>query len=260
MVSSSSWSGRLEILIMINELRRRQEQRKLLEKRIGTLLTCMTVLTLIAIAFLLSGCASADTHGPIEDKNYNLKVTNNGPGLQVVYMPSQIDATRKTITDQETAGEATATTKGNASLTGEGPAQVATEGAGLFSVIEQWWKQYNETTEKVIKPDPEPVITPTGSEPEKSPDITTTRIRWKPVAENDGKLVVLLPSSYGNPGIQIFDVSERGRYVGGTNPDSGGPRATYRFSKPGGSYPDGLKLQVGTKVYIVPDSGKNYNK
>jgi len=69
---------------------------------------------------------------------------------------------------------------------------------------------------------------------------------WKPVSESDGKLVVLLPTSYkGNVSMcYITDANggfiESGRFVGDTH---NGNRPHFRFSKPGAQY--------GNNLYIV---------
>lgn len=80
---------------------------------------------------------------------------------------------------------------------------------------------------------------------------------WKPVSESDGKLVVLIPSALtgmvAGVSIQTKDgkVVEEGSFKGVAN----GGREHFRFSKDGGSYPDGvivvIKLNDGTEKRIV---------
>jgi hypothetical protein len=81
--------------------------------------------------------------------------------------------------------------------------------------------------------------------------IDDTCIVWKPISEKDRNLVILLPTDYGAPDIYIQDragnVIEKGDYVGRTN----GNRATYRFSKSGGQYPNPCYLEVGDALYEV---------
>lgn len=81
---------------------------------------------------------------------------------------------------------------------------------------------------------------------------------WKPASESDGKLVVLLPSQYSGKIVSASIHSEipptannrleEGRFSGNAN----GGRAHFRFSKNGGSYPDGVyvvaKLSDGKSV------------
>lgn len=90
-------------------------------------------------------------------------------------------------------------------------------------------------------------------------DINGTGIVWKPVSEGDGKLVVLIPSSYSKVAVAVVstdgDTVDTGRYVGRTN----GSRPTYRFSKPGSGYPSPCVLQVGTAYYSIPSSASRYN-
>ena len=84
---------------------------------------------------------------------------------------------------------------------------------------------------------------------------------WKPISEGDGKLVVLLPSSYVG---RVSSVTirrggatlESGRFAGNTN----GNRPTFRFSKPGAGYGSGLTavatLRTGGSVsWNIPNGG-----
>lgn len=69
---------------------------------------------------------------------------------------------------------------------------------------------------------------------------------FKPVSDSDGKLAVLLPSRLAGlvKGVTLVgpngDILETGRYSGNGN----GGRDHYRFTKPGGQYPDGLTVQA----------------
>jgi hypothetical protein len=86
---------------------------------------------------------------------------------------------------------------------------------------------------------------------------------FKPVSESNKKLVVLLPSALGGmvQGLSLIgpngEVLETGKYSGNGN----GGRDHFRFSKPGGSYPDGVVVQAtlnsGELVrYVIPDTSK----
>lgn len=90
---------------------------------------------------------------------------------------------------------------------------------------------------------------------------------WKPVSESDGKLAVLLPSSLTGQiiSLEIFATApaagvtaiDQGRFVGNTN----GNRATFRFNKSGGEYPDGCyvvaQLKNGeTRSFHIADSSQ----
>lgn len=96
-------------------------------------------------------------------------------------------------------------------------------------------------------------------EPENSThvNINDTSIRWKPVSANDRKLVVLLPKSFGRQPVEIVNTGEKGKFTGD---EANGGRAHYRFSKTGIAYPKNTVLKVGTKTYLVPEPGRNYNK
>jgi hypothetical protein len=69
---------------------------------------------------------------------------------------------------------------------------------------------------------------------------------FKPVSDSDGKLAVLLPSQLAGlvKAVTLVgpngEILEKGRYTGNGN----GGRDHFRFSKTGGSYPDGLSVQV----------------
>lgn len=69
---------------------------------------------------------------------------------------------------------------------------------------------------------------------------------WKPISENDRRLVVLLPSSYRRQvqSVGVYSASgsllESGRFSGDVH---NGNRPHYRFSKPGAGY--------GTNIYVV---------
>ena len=87
-------------------------------------------------------------------------------------------------------------------------------------------------------------------------------ILWKPVSEGDGRLVVLLSSSFGDPAVFVVDPKgnaiERGRHVGRTN----GNRATYRFGRPGHHFGSPSVLQIGqgatARFFCVPNTGQRW--
>ncbi len=89
--------------------------------------------------------------------------------------------------------------------------------------------------------------------------LSGTGFVWKPVSDNTGNLAVLLPSSYSNVGVSVLspdgNLIENGNYVGRSN----GDRPTYRFSRPGGSFPDGSLLKIGSRQYVVPDTSQRYD-
>lgn len=72
------------------------------------------------------------------------------------------------------------------------------------------------------------------------------RFLWKPVSENNGKLVVLLPARLTgkvNQGSVTVN-GESGNYSGVHN----GGREHYRYSKPGGSYDAPAKINASLKA------------
>lgn len=105
------------------------------------------------------------------------------------------------------------------------------------------------------------ITTPTTTKPTTTasyPSVAGHGILWKPVADSGGKLVVLLNRSYGKPPVSVLamnkQVIEIGTFAYYSNPD----RATYRFGRPGGSFPKPCLLQVGGVIYRVDDPGKRY--
>ena len=89
--------------------------------------------------------------------------------------------------------------------------------------------------------------------------IQGTGIIWKPVSEGDGKLVVLLPASYGVEAVSIVTTDgtlvEEGRYVNRHHNN----RPTYRFNSAGRGYPSPCVLKVGSSYYSIPSSAARYN-
>ncbi len=84
----------------------------------------------------------------------------------------------------------------------------------------------------------------TGAGPAHSSETGNTGFLFKPVSDSDGRLAILLPPNLAG---QVQSVSlvgpngeiiESGRYSGNGN----GGRDHYRFTKPGGQYPDGLTV------------------
>ncbi len=108
-------------------------------------------------------------------------------------------------------------------------------------------------------PPPQPQPDPKSTDSKSYPSLAGTGIVWKPVSEGNHMLVVLTPTSYGNPGAVVLDTNnkaiEAGRYVGHTN----GNRATYRFTRPGGAFPAPCRLQIGSSIFTVAHPGSRYN-
>ena len=90
------------------------------------------------------------------------------------------------------------------------------------------------------------------------PDVAGHGILWKPVSDSNRNLAILLARSYGVPKVSVLDanknVIENGRFVYRSNPD----RATYRFGRPGRSFPSPCLLQVGSKIYKVSSPSRRY--
>lgn len=83
---------------------------------------------------------------------------------------------------------------------------------------------------------------------------------WKPKGENSGKLVVLLPPSYSGKvrSVALKDKNGRQLEAGRSSGVANGGREHFRFSQPGGSYPNGVLVEVelssGKKLAYKIDS------
>ncbi len=91
------------------------------------------------------------------------------------------------------------------------------------------------------------------------PTLAPTGTVWKPISEGDHKLVVLTPASWPAYTATI-------RNTDGSLVDSGtacrrtnGNRCTYRFSRPGGGYPDPCVLRLGTTDYLINNPAQRIN-
>ena len=112
--------------------------------------------------------------------------------------------------------------------------------------------------------DPASTTTGTGTDTGKTttttsyPGISGHGILWKPVSDSNRKLAVLLNRSYGRPTVKVLDMNknviETGYFVYYSNPN----RATYRFGRPGRSFPSPCLIQVGSAIYKVDNPAKRY--
>ena len=107
------------------------------------------------------------------------------------------------------------------------------------------------------KPGTKPT-TPTTPTTSVYPDVAGHGILWKPVSDSTGKLAILLAPSYGVPSVTVLSMAkqpiESGVFVYKSNPN----RATYRFGRPGGSFPAPCLLQVGSKIFKVTNPSRRY--
>ena len=131
----------------------------------------------------------------------------------------------------------------------------------LVGNIGTMFQKFEEMVLEKLKPPvaPPPTTVPTTPTPAPEsvdPLAKSGKFLWKPVAEKDGKLVVLLPKSVGKAkavAIQGPDgkTISRGKFSGIAN----GDRAHYRFPNPGSTYPDGsqvvITLKDGTKKSVL---------
>lgn len=99
-----------------------------------------------------------------------------------------------------------------------------------------------------------------------SPVDGTEGFLYKPESDSDGKLVVVLPAALTGQiaSVGLFDSAgeliEAGLFRGVAN----GEREHFRFTKPGGEYPDGMSVKVRLKdgtetIYTIEDSASRYD-
>lgn len=236
-----------------------------LRKSLGLL----SLLVCLLFAFLITGCTNSSTHGTEKELDVKLTINNNGGGDVNITSPLTLDSASETA--QDTANTATTSPTTRLQLT-EGGSTAAGEGSELKDVASTLKNKLNsENKTKTENNQPagktEAVSVPgkpDAADKEETPkggDIdgttgSTKPILWKPVADSGGMLVVLLPANMGNPSVVVADMSgtdiETGDFVYYSNPD----RATYRFKRPGASFPSPCLLKVGNDLYLVKESGK----
>lgn len=106
-------------------------------------------------------------------------------------------------------------------------------------------------------------MTPKVASSPTSSEGTNAGFLYKPTADTNGKLVVLLPSYLAGQieKVTLYDPAgkliETGKYSGNGN----GGRDHYRFTKPGSEYPDGLKIEVSLSTgkvvtYTIKESSE----
>lgn len=89
---------------------------------------------------------------------------------------------------------------------------------------------------------------------------------FKPVSDSDGKLAILMPASLAGDIVKVLlkdsegNTIDEGRYGGNGN----GGRDHYRYSKPGGDYPENLVVEAvlknGTsKTWNIPNPSQRYD-
>jgi hypothetical protein len=89
--------------------------------------------------------------------------------------------------------------------------------------------------------------------------LTSVEFLWKPISDNNGKLLIALPYTFANKvsGCSVTTtggVTEEGTYIGNHN----GGRPHYRYSMPGAQYGQNVTVVArlkagGSKTWTVPD-------
>ena len=103
----------------------------------------------------------------------------------------------------------------------------------------------------ILQPTPNPTPNPAPNDDDDNDTPTPPpsgggdqRFLWKPVSENNGKLVVLLPARLTGKVNGVTVNGESGNFSGVHN----GGREHYRYSKPGGSYAAPARINASLKA------------
>ncbi len=119
-------------------------------------------------------------------------------------------------------------------------------------------KTETKTETKTVTPPVTKPVTKPATDTSSYPGVAGNGILWKPVSDSTKKLAVLLAPSYGVPQVRVLDTNKKvldtGKFVYKSNPN----RATYRFSRAGGSFPKPCLLQVGSKIFKVAEPSRRY--
>lgn len=131
--------------------------------------------------------------------------------------------------------------------------------------VDQVLAERNAAANAANQPAPEPSTSPAppASEAKASKPVVhsvgTGTFLWKPVSDNNGNLVVLLPSSYNGKVSSVSVNGESGNYTGIHN----GNRTHWRFSKPGAAYGNNVRVVAktsgGNASWTVPNGAARTN-
>ena len=95
---------------------------------------------------------------------------------------------------------------------------------------------------------------PAGDDEEEDDGPPSQAFLWKPVSDNSGKLVVILPAAYASVGritVQGSRTESSSRSALGN-----GQRPHYRFSLPGAAYGRNIRITGGGRTWTVADGSK----
>jgi hypothetical protein len=131
--------------------------------------------------------------------------------------------------------------------------------------IDQILAERNAAGNAANQPAAEPSTAPAPSESEAKASkpvahsVGTGTFLWKPISDNNGNLVVLLPSSYNGKARSVTVNGESGTYTGIHN----GNRTHWRFSKPGAAYGNNVRVvattSAGNASWTVPKGAARTN-
>ena len=201
--------------------------------------------TLIAAASVLTSCTldgeTATTDNLFEGADTSTAATQE----------SQPAATDSASNDSDSSAEARSDTSSSSSESTASQSQ--DDSASTAQEQQQQEQQQEPQTVQAQAPEPQQ-----AAEPQQSSGGGGGGFVWKPVSEGDGNLVVLTPPSSGATSMTISGPfgSENGRYTGRTN----GNRPTFRFSRPGCGYGNGIQVSTNSgDFYNIPSGCTRYD-
>lgn len=168
---------------------------------------------------------------------YDAYGSANDPTVAIAQMESALSAA-KLMVDKLTSGEATAEVRDLEESTGGGTTSAVSDDLNLLG---------------------------TGGSESQALD-GAEGFLFKPESDSDGKLAILMPASLAGDIVKVLlkdsegNKIEEGRYGGNGN----GGRDHYRYSKPGGDYPDNLVVEAvlkngSSKTWTIASPSQRYD-
>ena len=181
--------------------------------------------------------------------------SQDSAGTKTQDLPSNQDEQTSTTPSAADGGDSAAV-QPSLPPTESSPSETATPSQTPLSEISN---PFEPSSNQVLEaqPDSAELILPNGV-PIGTPMQYTSGFLWKPVSDKDNRLAVLLPARLTGRVAAVAVISPDGKRTLQSAKYSGvgnGDREHYRFTKPGGQFPDGsillVKMKDGTRHHVV---------